>query len=42
MIEMPVLSIKNLSVAFGTHVAVRDLSLDIHAGETLALVGESG
>ena len=42
MIEMPVLSIKNLSVAFGTHVVVRDLCLDIHAGETLALVGESG
>ena len=42
MLEMPVLSIKNLSVAFGTHVAVRDLTLDIHAGETLALVGESG
>ena len=42
MIEMPVLSIKNLSVAFGDHVAVRELSFDIHAGETLALVGESG
>ncbi|MEL6521700.1 MAG: ABC transporter ATP-binding protein [Pseudomonadota bacterium] len=42
MIEAPVLSVKSLSVAFGSHVAVRDLSLDIHAGETLALVGESG
>lgn len=42
MLEMPVLSIKNLSVAFGAHVAVRDMSFDIHAGETLALVGESG
>ena len=42
MLEQPVLSVKSLSVAFGSHVAVRDLSFDIHAGETLALVGESG
>ncbi|WP_394199141.1 ABC transporter ATP-binding protein [Litoreibacter albidus] len=42
MIEAPVLSVKSLSVAFGSHTAVRDLSFDIHAGETLALVGESG
>ncbi|MEL6919742.1 MAG: ABC transporter ATP-binding protein [Pseudomonadota bacterium] len=42
MLDLPVLSVKNLSVAFGSHVAVRDLSFDIRAGETLALVGESG
>ena len=42
MSEAPILSVKSLSVAFGSHVAVRDLSFDIHAGETLALVGESG
>ncbi|MEO0937726.1 MAG: ABC transporter ATP-binding protein [Pseudomonadota bacterium] len=42
MLEKPVLSVKNLSVAFGDAVAVHDLSFDIHAGETLALVGESG
>ncbi|MBB96777.1 MAG: ABC transporter ATP-binding protein [Rhodobacteraceae bacterium] len=40
--EAPVLSVKQLSVAFGSHEAVSDLSFDIHAGETLALVGESG
>ena len=42
MLEAPVLSVKQLSVAFGSHEAVSDLSFDIHAGETLALVGESG
>ena len=42
MIDTPLLSVKSLNVAFGAHEAVRDLSFDIHAGETLALVGESG
>ncbi|KHQ50736.1 ABC transporter ATP-binding protein [Mameliella alba] len=42
MLDAPVLSVKSLTVAFGSHTAVRDLSFDIHAGETLALVGESG
>lgn len=40
------LEIKNLSVSFQTEKgelqAVRDVSLSLHAGETLALVGESG
>ncbi|PJE34378.1 ABC transporter ATP-binding protein, partial [Pseudooceanicola lipolyticus] len=40
--DTPILSVKNLRVAFGRHEAVRGLSFDIHAGETLALVGESG
>lgn len=43
---IPLLSIKNLSVAFRqgevTRRVVDDLSLQIEAGETLALVGESG
>lgn len=38
----PVLSVKNLRVAFGSVEAVHGLSFDIHRGETLALVGESG
>lgn len=41
-IKPPVLSVRNLNVAFGSHSAVKDLSFDIYAGETLALVGESG
>lgn len=40
------LSIKNLSVSFATNAgtvhAVRDISLDVSEGETLAIVGESG
>ena len=43
---LPLLNIKNLSVAFrqGTRVtnAVRNASLELYKGETLALVGESG
>ena len=44
--SLPLLNIKNLSVAFrqGTRVtnAVRNASLELYKGETLALVGESG
>lgn len=46
MSTSPLLSVKNLTVAFGKgagrNVAVRDLSYDLHPGETLAIVGESG
>ena len=38
----PLLSIRDLTIAFGAHDAARNLSFDIAPGETLALVGESG
>lgn len=41
-----ILEVKNLEVSFDTYVgeiqAVRDISFDLHEGETLAIVGESG
>ena len=44
--ETPLLEIKNLSVEFATEEgivrAVNDLSLAVHEGENVALVGESG
>ncbi|WP_321347748.1 ABC transporter ATP-binding protein [Halopseudomonas oceani] len=46
MSEQPLISIRNLSVAFrqgnDQTMAVKDVSFDIHPGQTLALVGESG
>ena len=36
------LQIERLSVRFGSHEVVRNLSLTLAAGEKLALVGESG
>jgi len=44
--DKTILSVNNLSVSFNTFSgkvkAVRDISFDLHKGETLAIVGESG
>lgn len=42
MNNAPLLSVENLSLAFGSHRAVKHLSFGIARGETVALVGESG
>ncbi|MDF2666214.1 MAG: transporter ATP-binding protein [Microbacterium sp.] len=36
------LSVRSLSIRYGTTEVVTDLSFDLHEGETLAIVGESG
>ncbi|MEO8685140.1 MAG: ATP-binding cassette domain-containing protein, partial [Devosia sp.] len=38
----PLLSIRDLNIAFGPNAAARSVSFDIGRGETVALVGESG
>lgn len=38
----PLLSVRDLTVTFGSFTAVDQVSFDIHPGQTLAVVGESG
>ncbi|UJF18186.1 ABC transporter ATP-binding protein [Vibrio sp. SS-MA-C1-2] len=42
----PILQVKNLNISFPTSTelfhAVKDVSFDLHSGETLSLIGESG
>jgi len=40
--NQPLLSIRDLSIAFEHNPVVKQIDLDIHASETVALVGESG
>ena len=46
MAQTPILSVRDLNVKFSlrgkTLHAIRDVSLDLYPGETLAIVGESG
>ncbi|RVU83556.1 ABC transporter ATP-binding protein [Leucothrix sargassi] len=38
----PIIKIRDLTLAFGEHRVVKDLSLTVNQGKTLAIVGESG
>ena len=40
--EDPLVSIRNISVSFGEQKVLRHISLDIPAGQTISLLGESG
>ena len=40
--DRPLLSVAALSVTFGSQPVLRDISLDLAAGETLVVLGESG
>jgi len=40
--ETPLVDIRSLHVRFGKHAVLRDISLSIPRGQTLALLGESG
>ena len=37
-----VLSVRNLTVAFGKRTIIRDLSFDVYRGDTLAVIGPNG
>jgi len=40
--SVPVVSVKNVTAAYGKTPVLHDISFDIHAGRTVAVVGESG
>ncbi len=40
--EKPLVEVRNLSVRFGSQLVLRDINLKIPAGQTVAMLGESG
>ena len=40
--SVPVVSVRNITAAYGTTEVLHDVSFDIHPGRTVAVVGESG
>ena len=40
--DIPVLSVRNLSVSYKEKSVVKNVSFDLRSGESIALVGESG
>jgi len=42
MTAAPLISIKGLRKSFGTHVVLKDISLDVARGEVVAVIGPSG
>ena len=38
----PVISVHNLTKSYGQHTVLRDISLDIYPGESVAVMGPSG
>ncbi|QGM80032.1 sugar ABC transporter ATP-binding protein [Otariodibacter oris] len=40
--KQPILRLQNIVKKFGSNIAVNDVSLDIHSGEVVALLGENG
>jgi len=42
MTDDAMIQLRNVKVAFGSKVVLRELNLDVHCGETLAVIGPSG
>ncbi len=40
--DAPVVRMRSLGVAYGAHVALEDVTLDLHAGQLVAIIGPNG